>query len=58
MKTKKLSHLQIFVQTVVFEIFVISTRVVETTENYFPRESKIKVAKCDEQTICLDLACH
>ena len=36
----------------------ISTRAVENKENYCPRESKIKVAKCDEQKICLDAACQ
>ena len=54
-KTKKLSHLQIFIKTVIFEILVIagpvaiSTRAVETTENYCPRETKMKAAKRDEQ---------
>ena len=30
----------------------------ENTENYCPRETKVKVVKCDEQKICLDVACQ
>ena len=30
----------------------INTRAIKNTENYCPRESKMKVAKCDERKIC------